>query len=343
MSWQDFVPISPLVAGVLTASAILVVDLIRPGRTAIAVATALIGLGITAALTLVVGLSPASAFGGAYRVDALTTFLDVLFIAIIAMTIVFGPDYLVPRSLPVAEFATILVFAMTGAMLIAASTDLLLLFLGLELMVLPGYLLAGFHKTDGYSDRGRDQVLPPRLVQLGDLPVRARLRVGPDRLDPDRRRRRRAGRGRGRGRPAVARAGHGPRVPDDRGRVQDRGRPVPLLDARRVPGLADTDHRLPVGRAEGRRLRADPPPVRRGARAAVGLVAAGDDRARDADDDARQPGRADAGQRQADARLQLDRPHRLHARRARGVGRRPDSGGSTGSRRCSSTAWPTRS
>ncbi|HEX9729444.1 MAG TPA: hypothetical protein VGA37_13135, partial [Gemmatimonadales bacterium] len=141
MSWQDFLTISPLVAGILTASAILVVDLIAPGRSAVAVATSLIGLGITAVLTLVVGLEPASAFGGAYTVDALTTFLDVLFITIIAMTIVFGPDYLVPRNLPVAEFATILVFAMTGAMLIAASTDLLILFLGLELMVLPGYLL----------------------------------------------------------------------------------------------------------------------------------------------------------------------------------------------------------
>ena len=154
MSWQDFVTISPLVAAILTAAAVLVVDLVRPGRSAVAVATTLIGLSITAALTLVVGLSPASAFGGAYTVDALTTFLDVLFIAIIAMTVVFGPDYLVPRGLPVAEFATILVFAMTGAMLIAASTDLLILFLGLELMVLPGYLLAGFHKTDGYSTEG---------------------------------------------------------------------------------------------------------------------------------------------------------------------------------------------
>ena len=43
---------------------------------------------------------------------------------------------------------------MTGAMLLAASTDLLLLFLGLELMVLPGYMLAGYHKTDGYSTEG---------------------------------------------------------------------------------------------------------------------------------------------------------------------------------------------
>ena len=118
-------------------------------------AVALIGLAITAVLHgRRSGATPATAFGGAYKVDDLTTFLDVLFVAIIAMTIVFGPDYLVPRGLPVAEFAAILVFAMTGAMLISASGDLLMLFLGLELMVLPGYLLAAFHKTDAYSTEG---------------------------------------------------------------------------------------------------------------------------------------------------------------------------------------------
>ena len=155
MSGSDFVTISPLVAGILTAIAILVVDLIRPGKPAVAVGTALLGLGITALLSVWVGLPPgSSAFDGAYTVDAFTTFIDVLFVAVIAMTILFGPDYLVPRSLPVAEFAAILVFAMTGAMLIAASTDLLLLFLGLELLVLPGYVLAGFHKTDSYSTEG---------------------------------------------------------------------------------------------------------------------------------------------------------------------------------------------
>ena len=155
MSWQDFVLISPLIAGVLTAAAILGSDLIRPGRPDTAVAVSLIGLGITAVLAIGVGGGAAgTAFSGAYRVDALTTFLDVLFVAVIAMTILFGPDYLVPRGLPVAEFASILVFAMTGAMLISASGDLLVLFLGLELMVLPGYLLAAFHKTDAYSTEG---------------------------------------------------------------------------------------------------------------------------------------------------------------------------------------------
>ena len=69
MSWQDFVTISPFVAGVLTAAAILIVDLIRPGRAEIAVGTALIGLAITALLTIAVGATPATAFDGAYKVD----------------------------------------------------------------------------------------------------------------------------------------------------------------------------------------------------------------------------------------------------------------------------------
>jgi NADH-quinone oxidoreductase subunit N len=77
-----------------------------------------------------------------------------VFIGIVAFTLVFAPDYLEPRGLPLAEFAIVLVFAMTGAMLISAAGDLLVLFIALELMVLPGYMLAGYHKTDGYSTEG---------------------------------------------------------------------------------------------------------------------------------------------------------------------------------------------
>jgi len=151
----DLIVIGPLLAAVATAIAILLVDLVWPNRSAMVVFVSLVGLAITAAVTLSVGATEArTAFDGAYRLDDLTTFLDLLFIAIVAMTIVFAPDYLAPRNLPVAEFATVLVFAMCGAMVIAASADLLLLFLGLELMVLPGYLLAGYHKSDGNSTEG---------------------------------------------------------------------------------------------------------------------------------------------------------------------------------------------
>ena len=157
MTFQELTTVAPFVAAVLTAIAIMAIDLAWPNRTSFAVATAMIGLGITAALVIVVGGTGTTAqlaFGGTYKVDALTTFLQLLLIGVVALSILFGPDYLGPRNLPTAEFATVLVFALTGAMLISASADLLILFIALELMVLPGYLLAAYHKSDAYSTEG---------------------------------------------------------------------------------------------------------------------------------------------------------------------------------------------
>jgi len=151
---SDAATIAPFIAAILVAVAILFVDFIAPGRKAPALAAAFVGLALVAALTALTGQTEATAFNGGYVVDPLTTFLDLLFIAIAALTTAFAPDYLEERGLPVAEFAAVLVFAMSGAMLIAGSADLLVLFLGLELMVLPGYLLAGYHKSDGFSTEG---------------------------------------------------------------------------------------------------------------------------------------------------------------------------------------------
>jgi NADH-quinone oxidoreductase subunit N len=154
VSYQDAVTMAPFIAAVLVAAAIILVDFVWPGHRAIALGTTFVGLAITAGLIAVTGQTTATAFNGAYIVDPLTTLLGTLFVAITALTMAFAPDYLEGRGLPVAEFGATLVFAMSGAMLIAGSADLLVLFLGLELMVLPGYLLAGYHKTDGFSTEG---------------------------------------------------------------------------------------------------------------------------------------------------------------------------------------------
>jgi NADH-quinone oxidoreductase subunit N len=154
MSSSDITLIAPLVAAVLVALTVIVADAIAPHRDRVAVVVAIAGLAVVAAVTLWTGQAPGDAFQGAYTVDTLTTYLDLIFIAIVALTILVGPDYLGPRGLPVAEFAATLIFAMTGAMLIAGSADLLVLFVGLELMVLPGYLLAGYAKRDALSTEG---------------------------------------------------------------------------------------------------------------------------------------------------------------------------------------------
>jgi NADH-quinone oxidoreductase subunit N len=154
MNWSDLGTVAPIIAAVLTAAAVLIVDFAAPGRRAPAIATALAGLAVVALTIVSLSGHRETAFGGSYSLDNLTTFLDLLFVAIAALTILFAHDYLEPRRLPIAEFAAILIFAVTGGMLVAASADLLLLFVALELMVLPGYLLAGFAKHDPYSTEG---------------------------------------------------------------------------------------------------------------------------------------------------------------------------------------------
>jgi NADH-quinone oxidoreductase subunit N len=158
LNFNDVVTVAPFVAAILVAAAILVVDFIFPGRKVPALIATFGGLALVAVLVVATGETGSEAFGpsgqGAYIVDPLTTFLDLLFISIVALTMAFAPDYLEERGLPVPEFAATIVFAMSGAMLLAASGDLLVLFLGLELMVLPGYILAGYHKSDGYSTEG---------------------------------------------------------------------------------------------------------------------------------------------------------------------------------------------
>jgi NADH-quinone oxidoreductase subunit N len=155
MSSGDVTAMLPLAATWALAFLVILVDVIVPGRDRLASGIATIGalaiMGITAVLA---PQAPQQAFGGAYTLDQLTVLLDLLFLSIAVLTLLFAPDYLRPRRLPLAEFSATLLFAISGAMLLSGARDLLVLFLGLELMVLPGYLLAGFAKRDGLATEG---------------------------------------------------------------------------------------------------------------------------------------------------------------------------------------------
>ena len=149
---------------------------------------------------------------------------------------------LTPTGVAQTEVFPLLMFAVGGMLLFPAANDLLTMFVALEVLSLPLYLLCGLARRRRLlSPGGGAEVLPARRVLLGVLPLRRRaaLRLRRHRveLSGDRRggrappassdalllRRHRAGRGR----PAV----------------QGRRGAVPLLDPGRLPGRADADHR----------------------------------------------------------------------------------------------------
>jgi NADH-quinone oxidoreductase subunit N len=164
MTQNELIAVLPFVLMAGLALLVLVVDFARPRRDDIITRLVVGGLVVVLGVTVIAGPIPGGigvlppegqdAFGGVYVRDMLTAFLDVLLISIALLTVLFAPDYLLPRRMPMAEFSATLLFAISGAMLLAAGRDLLILFLGLELLVLPGYLLAGFAKRDALSTEG---------------------------------------------------------------------------------------------------------------------------------------------------------------------------------------------
>ena len=164
MTGNEWLAIAPFLIVSGLAIGIVIIDMIWPRRNGIVMGAAVVGLLAAIAVTLAAGPLPGgggalpasgqAVFGGVYVTDQLTVFLNLLVMAIALLTILFAPDYLEPRGLPLAEFTSTLLFAISGAMLLAGARDILVLFLGLELLVLPGYMLAGFAKRDGLSTEG---------------------------------------------------------------------------------------------------------------------------------------------------------------------------------------------
>jgi NADH-quinone oxidoreductase subunit N len=152
---NDLVTLLPELLLVATALIVIVTDLFVP-RTAKWVLTPItvMGLLLTGVGCAAVWVVNDRVFGGFYVVDQLATFFKGATLIIGVLTALFAPSYLVSRRLPLGEFNAILLFSLTGMFVLASSSDLITLFLGLELMVMPAYLLTGFHKTDRYSNEG---------------------------------------------------------------------------------------------------------------------------------------------------------------------------------------------
>ena len=161
---DELLTLLPFALVVLLALAVILVDLFWPRRDDLIMALGIGGLAVALVATIIIGplpwdvglLEEPGSIGdpSLYTRDLLTVLLDALLISIGLLTLLFAPDYVVPRKMPLAEFTATLLFAISGGMLIAGGQDLLVLFVGLELLVLPGYILAGFAKRDGLSTEG---------------------------------------------------------------------------------------------------------------------------------------------------------------------------------------------
>ena len=112
---------------------------------------ALLALLLAAAANYwLIGVQEASPTG-AIAIDGFRVFTNFIFLGTAALCVLISFDYLARERVDQGEYYILLLFAVVGMMILAASRDLILIFLGFELMSFAAYALTAFKRDDPKS------------------------------------------------------------------------------------------------------------------------------------------------------------------------------------------------
>ena len=153
MTSDDLRTVLPLLIIIGWACALLLVDLFIPkerkGWTAFLASVGLaVGLGFTLAYA---GLEQ-TGFSGMVTLDRFSSFLNALFLASGLLGIAISYGYLKRMGIERGEYYVLILFSTAGMMLMAQAADLIIIFLALELLSLPLYVLAAWARPRTESE-----------------------------------------------------------------------------------------------------------------------------------------------------------------------------------------------
>jgi len=151
--FTNFSVLMPFNIVVIWACALLLLDVFllkrRKGLTPLLAA---IGLVVALGFALAQVGEELVSFGGMVVVDGFAIFLSILLLAsgLVAVAIAF--DYLKRMGIDRGEYYVLLLFSLSGMLLMAVAADLIVVFLALELLSIPLYVLAGFARPQIESE-----------------------------------------------------------------------------------------------------------------------------------------------------------------------------------------------
>ena len=171
---SDLYLLAPQLSMNFLALIVLVVDLFVKRRI-VTVAVALIGLivpfGFTISQAFLVGpmvadhtLPGVHGFYGMLVVDQYAIFFNIIFLVIAAVIILSSYSYVGKYVKADGEFYTLLLFSVTGMMFMASTSELLTIYISLELTSIPLYVMAGLLRT---SERSAEAAV--KYVLLGAM------------------------------------------------------------------------------------------------------------------------------------------------------------------------------
>lgn len=145
MSQDDFITVWPLTFLTVWSCALLLVDLAIPRqRKGITALLAVLGLALTLGFTLAQIGQSLTGFTGMVVLDGFSIFVNALLLVSGLLGIALAYGYVKRMGLERGEYYTLLLFSVTGMMLMAQAADLIIVFLALELLSIPLYVLAAF-------------------------------------------------------------------------------------------------------------------------------------------------------------------------------------------------------
>ncbi len=150
LNWTLLIPL--LVVGVF-ALIVLAIDIIWPrNRGSVSSYISLLGIAVAIVSCALLWGRVETGFNGMVVLDKFATFSNILFLAGTGLTIFISADYLQREECSRSEYYLLLLTSTLGMMLMAAGTDLIVIFLGLELMSISLYILVGFIRSRSVSN-----------------------------------------------------------------------------------------------------------------------------------------------------------------------------------------------
>jgi NADH-quinone oxidoreductase subunit N len=148
VDWHALAPELVLVGALCV---VLVADLFLPEDRK-ALLPSLAGLGLLGAmipvLTLAVDGADRSMFGGAYVVDDFALVVKALFLVAGYVSVLQSTNYIAEGDYAEGEYYFLLLSSILGMTVMGSARDLVTIFVALELLSVPAYLLAGWRKRD---------------------------------------------------------------------------------------------------------------------------------------------------------------------------------------------------
>ncbi len=145
---QDLLRTSPIVTMSVTGLIVILINAFRKNSENVQFVVSLLGIATGIGYAWWTLSMTGSAFNGMVLTGGYASIFSMLFLVAAGLTLFLARDYIRKVGTNFGEFYIIIIFATAGMMTFATSLDLISMFIGLELMSICLYVLAGFTRKE---------------------------------------------------------------------------------------------------------------------------------------------------------------------------------------------------